>query len=135
MGRRTATSASKLPPLSRRERQILDVLYRRGEGTVAEVRDELADPPSYSGVRALLRILETKGHVVHAEDGPRFVFRPAVSRDRARESALHHMVRTFFDGSKAGAVAALLDLDSDQLSEDDLERLRTMVEKARKEGR
>src|SRR5438128_478613 len=98
--------------LSRRERQIMDVIYRRGRATAAEVLEELPDPPSYSAVRALLRLLEEKGHVKHEQDGPRYVFTPTVTRERARRSALKHVVRTFFDGSATDAVAALLDGDS-----------------------
>ena len=120
-------------PLSRRERQIMDILYARGQATAAEVTSALADPPSYSAVRALLRILEQKGHIRHQQDGPRYVFLPTVSRDRARRSALRNLVRTFFDGSSAQAAAALI--DQSQLSDDDFERLAQAIEKARKEGR
>ncbi|HEY9230230.1 MAG TPA: BlaI/MecI/CopY family transcriptional regulator, partial [Gemmatimonadaceae bacterium] len=95
--------------LSRRERQIMDVIYRRGRATAAEVLQDIPDPPSYSAVRALLRLLEEKGHVHHEQDGPRYVYAPTVNRDRARRSALKHVVRTFFDGSATDAVAALLD--------------------------
>ena len=100
--------------LSRRERQIMDSIYRRGRATAAEVLEDLPDPPSYSAVRALLRLLEEKGHVRHEQDGPRYVFLPTVTRDRARKSALKHVVRTFFDGSPTDAVAALLDGDRDR---------------------
>ena len=95
------------PPdqLSRREWQIVDVIYARGQATAAEVTAALPDPPSYSAVRALLRILEHKGHLRHQEDGPRYVFLPTVSRDRARRSALRTLVKTFFDGSPARAGA------------------------------
>ena len=120
-------------PLSRRERQIMDIIYARGQATAAEVTSALADPPSYSAVRALLRILELKGHIRHQQDGPRYVFLPTVSRDRARRSALRNLVRTFFDGSSAQAAAALI--DQSQLSDDDFERLAQAIEKARKEGR
>src|SRR6201990_326342 len=95
--------------LSRRERQIMDVIYRRGRATAAEVLDDIPDPPSYSAVRAMLRLLEEKGHVLHEQAGPRYVFLPTVNRDRARKSALKHVVKTFFDGSATDAVAALLD--------------------------
>lgn len=121
--------------LSRRERQILDLLYELKQATAAEVRAGLPDPPSYSAVRAVLRILEQKGHVEHEQDGPRYVFRPRVARELARESALRHLVRTFFDGSASGAVAALLDLEGGELSESELDRLRERVDKAREEGR
>lgn len=120
--------------LSRRERQIMDVIYRRGRATAAEVLDDIPDPPSYSAVRAMLRLLEEKGHVRHEQDGPRYVFLPTVNRDRARKSALKHVVRTFFDGSATDAVAALLEADA-KLSDTELDRLSAMIENARKEGR
>ena|SRR5690242_6660219 len=120
--------------LSRRERQIMDVIYRRGRATAAEVLDDLPDPPSYSAVRAMLRLLEEKGHVRHEQEGPRYVFLPIVARDRARQSALTHVVRTFFDGSATEAVAALLN-DGAKLSHDELDRLAAMIDKAREEGR
>ena len=119
--------------LSRRERQIMDVIYARGQATAAEVTAALPDPPSYSAVRALLRILEQKGHLRHEEDGPRYVFLPTVSRDRARKSALRNLVRTFFDDSPAQAAAALI--DQADLSDADVARLAAMIEKARTEGR
>ena len=119
--------------LSRRERQIMDIIYARGQATAAEVTAALADPPSYSAVRALLRILEQKGHLRHQEDGPRYVFLPTVPRERARRSALRNLVRTFFDGSSAQAAAALI--DQSQLSEEDFARLTALIEKARKDGR
>jgi predicted transcriptional regulator len=123
------------PPdqLSRRERQIMDVIYARGQATAAEVTAALPDPPSYSAVRALLRILEQKGHLRHQEDGPRYVFLPTVSRDRARRSALRNLVKTFFDGSPAQAAAALI--DQAELSDDDMARLTDLIQRARKEGR
>ena len=120
--------------LSRRERQIMDVIYRRGRATAAEVLEGLPDPPSYSAVRALLRLLEEKGHVQHEQDGPRYVYAPTVARDRARRSALKHVVRTFFDGSASEAMAALLDGET-RLDDAELDRLSAMIEQARKEGR
>jgi BlaI family penicillinase repressor len=111
----------------------MDVIYARGQATAAEVVAALPDPPSYSAVRALLRILEQKGHLRHQEDGPRYVFVPTVSRDRARKSALRNLVRTFFDGSPAQAAAALI--DQADLTEDDAARLAEMIERVRKEGR
>jgi|SRR5262245_40157477 predicted transcriptional regulator len=120
--------------LSRRERQIMDVIYRRGRATAAEVLEDLPDPPSYSAVRALLRLLEEKGHVQHEQDGPRYVYAPTVARDRARRSALKHVVRTFFDGSASEAMAALLDGET-RLDDAELDRLSAMIEQARKEGR
>jgi predicted transcriptional regulator len=119
--------------LSRRERQIMDIVYARGQATAAEVIAAMPDPPSYSAVRALLRILEQKGHLRHQQDGPRYVFLPTVSRDRARRSALRNLVRTFFDGSPAQAAAALI--DQSQLSDEDFQRLAASIDKARKEGR
>jgi predicted transcriptional regulator len=121
--------------LSRRERQIMDIIYRRGRATAAEVLADLPDPPSYSAVRALLRVLEEKGHLRHEQDGPRYLFLPTVGRDRARRSALKQLVRTFFDGSAEEAAAALLDMSRDRLAPDELDRLSTLIEKARKEGR
>src|SRR6266478_4779120 len=109
--------------LSRRERQILDVLYRAGRATAAEVRQAMPRAPSYSAVRTLLRILEDKGHVRHEEDGKRYVYRPAVGRHRAKRSALRHMLNTFFEGSTTKAVLALLHEDSKQLSAEDWDRL------------
>lgn len=121
--------------LSRRERQIMDVIYRLGNATAQDVRDHLPDPPSYSAVRALLRVLEDKGHVKHREDGARYVYVPVVSRERARTSALQQVLRTFFDGSVAQAAAALLDLKDANLSDDELDRLGSLIERARTEDR
>lgn len=121
--------------LSRREREIMDVIYRAGRASAAEVLDQLADPPSYSAVRALLRVLEEKGHLRHEEDGPRYVFMPTVPRERARASALRQVLHTFFDGSTEQAVAALLDLSSTKLSDAELDRLSKLIVDAKKEGR
>ena len=121
--------------LSRRERQIMDVIYRRGRATAADVMQELPDPPSYSAVRALLRVLEAKGHVKHESHGSRYVFLPTVPREKARRSALKQLVQTFFDGSAEQAVAALLDLSASKLSDDELNRLSKLIDQARKEGR
>jgi BlaI family transcriptional regulator, penicillinase repressor len=120
--------------LSRRERQIMDILYRLGSGTAAEVQQNLQEAPSYSAVRALLRILEEKGHLKHAYDGPRYVYAPVVSRPVAQKSALKQMVKTFFDGSTSNAVAALLDMSGSDLSETELNRLAKMVDQAKREG-
>ncbi|HJQ19949.1 MAG TPA: BlaI/MecI/CopY family transcriptional regulator [Gemmatimonadaceae bacterium] len=120
--------------LSRRERQIMDVVYRHEKVTAQEVLAELPDPPSYSAVRAMLRLLEEKGHVKHEQDGPRYVYMPTVNRDKARRSALRHLVRTFFDGSTEDAVAALLQSDGG-ISDPELERLSQLIDAARKEGR
>lgn len=123
------------PPLSRREREILDILYGAEGLTAAEVRERLADPPSNSAVRALLRILEEKGHVRHEERGPRYVFSPVVSRVKASRSALTSILDTFFGGSTEDAVAALLDVSRDRLDAAELERIAGLIEQARKEGR
>ena len=121
--------------LSARERQIMDAVYRLGEVTVADVLNAIPDPPSYSAVRAHLRILEDKGHLAHREDGRRYVYLPTVPRDRARESALERVLDTFFAGSPTRAVAALLDMESERLTDDDLEELAALVEHALREGR
>lgn len=121
--------------LSRRERQIMDIIYELNEATAAQVLERLPNPPSYSAVRALLRVLEEKGHLSHKQDGPRYVFIPTLPRDEARENALKHLVNTFFDGSTEKVVAALLDISDDKLSEDDYQRLSRLIENARKEGR
>jgi predicted transcriptional regulator len=121
--------------LSRRERQIMDVLYAQGQATAAEVLQRLPDPPSYSAVRAMLRILEEKGHVEHDHDGPRYVFRPIVERETARRGALEHLIRTFFDGSPGSAAAALLESADGRLEESDLQRLSDLIAKTRRDGR
>ncbi len=121
--------------LSRRERQIMDLLYQRGCLTAAEVQERLPDAPSYSAVRALLRVLEQKGHVRHQEEGLRYVYLPTLTRGKAQRSALRHLVETFFDGSRGQAVAALLDASAGDLSGEELERIAGLVEKARQEGR
>ena len=120
--------------LSRRERQIVDILYAQGRATAAEVQSLLPDPPSYSAVRAMLRILEEKGHVRHEQDGPRYVYLPTVARENAKRSAMRHMLQTFFDGSTAQAISALLDDSSAKLSDAELDRLARMIEDARRTG-
>jgi BlaI family penicillinase repressor len=120
--------------LSRRERQIMDLLFQRGRATAAEVQRGLPDPPSYSAVRAMLRILEEKGHVRHEQEGPRYVYVARVDRDKARHSALRHLVQTFFDGSAEQAVAALIDDGAGRLADEELARMGRMIAKARKEG-
>ena len=120
--------------LSRRERQIMDILFRRGRATAAEVMEELPGDPSYSTVRTQLRVLEEKGHVCHEEDGLRYVYLPAIARHTARKSALRHLLDTFFDGSAEKAVAALLGGEGSRLSEDELNRIAGLVAKARKDS-
>jgi len=121
--------------LSRRERQIMDIIYQLGQATAAEVLENLPDPPSYSAVRAMLKILEDKGHLRHKQQGPRYVFLPKVSRDKAKRSAVQHLLQTFFDGSAASAVATLLDVSRSDLSNADLDRLNSLISQAKKEGR
>ena len=121
--------------LSRRERQCLDVLYQKGEATVADVMAALQDPPSYSAVRATLNVLLEKGHATHKQDGPRYVYLPAVPADAARNAAVQHLVTTFFGGDTEQAVAALLDFSDLTTSRDTLERLAKKGQSARKEGR
>ena len=120
--------------LSRRERQILDILYAQGRATAAEVQAALPDPPSYSAVRAMLRILEEKGHIRHEVDGPRYVYAPTIARDRAKRTALRHVLQTFFDGSAAQAISALLDESDTRLSDRDLDRLAKLIDAARRPG-
>jgi predicted transcriptional regulator len=122
------------PSLTRRERQILDILYRRGRATAAEVMEDLSGDPSYSTVRTQLRVLEDKGHVRHDDDGQRYVYAPAVPRNAARKSALKHLVETFFDGSAEQVVAAVLGGEASRLSDDDLKRIAELVSRARKDG-
>jgi predicted transcriptional regulator len=124
-----------LDRLSRRERQIMELIYAAGQATATEVLERLPDPPSYSTVRALLRILETKGHLRHVVDGTRYVFLPTVAPERARRSAMQSLLHTFFEGSPEKAVAALLDVSRSELSEEDLDRISRLIENAREEGR
>lgn len=127
--------SSPTPQLSRRERQIMDILYRDGKATAAEVRSSLPEPPSYSAVRAMLRILEDKGHIRHEEDGPRYVYMPIVTRDKAKRSALRHVLNTFFDGSASQVLAALFEMSPRDLDEKELARLRRLIDAAKnKEG-
>jgi predicted transcriptional regulator len=127
---KTSTHAS----LTRRERQIMDVLYRRGRATAAEVMAELTGEPNYSTVRTQLRVLEDKGHVRHEEEGGRYVYAPAVPRHAARKSALKHLVETFFDGSAEQVVAAVLGGEASRLSDEELDRVSALIDKARKDG-
>ena len=124
-----------LTNLSRRERQIMDVIYREGQATATEVLAAIPDPPGYSAVRAMLRVLENKGHLRHVPDGTRYVYRPTLARERAGKPALENVLETFFDGSTEKAVAALLDLSRSELSSQDLDRLSELIEQARTEGR
>jgi predicted transcriptional regulator len=113
----------------------MDVIYELKEATVLQVLERLPDPPGYSAVRALIRVLERKGHLTHRRDGPRYVYSPLVAKEKARRNALRHVIRTFFDGSTESVMAALLDISEKNLSEDDYVRLRELIDKARREGR
>ena len=119
--------------LTRRERQIVDILYRRGRATAGEVMADLSGEPNYSTVRTQLRVLEEKGHVRHESDGLRYVYVPTLARHTARKAALRHLVDTFFDGSAAGAVTALLGRDAGRLSDDELDRIETLLKSARED--
>ena len=123
-----------LAKLSRRERQIMDIIFRRGSATAAEVRAELPDAPSYSAVRSALRLLVQRDQLRYEEDGPRYVYRPTIPREQASRSALRHLVRTFFNGSRAQAAAAILEMSDTRLSEPDLKRLTRLVKEARLQG-
>jgi predicted transcriptional regulator len=129
------TGSSFQAALTRRERSIMDVLYRLGRATVGEVLAEMPGEPSYSTVRTQLRVLETKGHVRHEEEGLRFVYMPVVPRYAVRKSALRHLVETFFDGSTEQVVQALLGGEGARLSEDELKRIADLVARARREGK
>lgn len=121
--------------LSRRERQIMDVVYGLGRATATDVLAGMPDPPSYSAVRAMLRVLETKGHLRHVLEGKSYVWVPTLGRSRASRSALQNMLKTFFDGSAEKAVAALLDISRTEMTDDELQRLSRLIEEARQEGR
>ncbi len=121
-------------PLTRREREIMDVVYRLGRASAQDVLDNLADPPSYSAVRALLRLLEERGHVKHTQDGTRYLYAPAVPRGAARKKALEHLISTFFEGSVEQTLFALVESSKDKLSREELDRLAEVVERARKRG-
>jgi BlaI family penicillinase repressor len=126
---------SALAGLSRRERQIMDILFQRGKASAAEVREAMADAPSYSAVRAMLRILEEKGHLKHHEEGLKYVYAPTVGRDKAKRSAVKHLLDTFFNGSPEQIMAALLDVSSTRLTREELDRMSAMIEKAKNEGK
>jgi BlaI family transcriptional regulator, penicillinase repressor len=122
------------PKLSRRERQMMDILYQRSRATAAEIHERMADPPSYSAVRAKLKVLEDKGHIRHEVQATRYIYTPVVARDRAKESALRHLLSTFFDNSAEQAVTALLELKPGGLSRDKLDKLSALIDQAKKEG-
>ncbi len=126
---------SGLAQLSRRERQIMEILYERGKASAAEVRQAMPDAPGYSAVRALLRVLEQKGHVRHEEQGLKYVYLPVVARNKASRSAVKQLMDTFFAGSPEQIVAALLDVSSARLTREELDRMAAMIEQAKKEGK
>ncbi len=121
--------------LSRRERQIMDILYQRGRASAGEIHEALPDAPTYSAVRAKLRVLEEKGHIRHEEESLRYVYVPTMPRETARKSALRHLVSTFFEGSAEAAIAALVDLSAAELRSDDLERIQGIIDQAKKESK
>ncbi len=124
-----------LSRLSRREREIMDVLFQMGRASAAEVHERIPSPPSYSAVRATMRILEEKGLLKHDYDGKRYIYRPVLAPNQARRTAVDHLLDTFFAGSAAGAVMALLETPGRELSEDELDRMAALIDRARKEGR
>ena len=126
---------SKMRSLSRREREMMDIIFRAGKATAGEVMEGMTDRPSYSAVRATLRILEQKGLVRHEDDGTRYVYGPTLNRDKAGQSALDHLMATFFDGSVANVVATLIEGAGEELSRDDLDHIARLIKNARKEGR
>src|SRR5437763_351496 len=121
--------------LSRRERQIMDILYKRGKASASDVREAMDNAPSYSAVRAMLRVLEEKGHVRHQAEGLKYVYLPTVTRDKAKRTAVKHVLETFFNGSPEQIVAALLDVTSTRLTREELDRMSQMIEQAKKEGK
>ena len=121
--------------LSRREREMMNIIFRSGKATATEVLEAMAEPPSYSAVRATLRVLEQKGHLRHQHDGTRYVYTPTVNREKARNSALDQLLSTFFEGSAANVVATLLEKSRDEMTPDELDRLSQLIADARKEGR
>ena len=126
---------SALAGLSRRERQIMEILYQRGKASASEVREAMEDAPGYSAVRAMLRVLEEKGHVKHQAEGLKYVYVPVVAREKAKRSAVRHVLDTFFGGSPEQIVAALLDVSAARLTNDELDRMAELIEKAKREGK
>jgi predicted transcriptional regulator len=124
-----------LAGLSRRERQIMEILYQRGKASASEVRESMGDAPGYSAVRAMLRVLEEKGHIKHQAEGLKYVYLPIVTRDKAKRTAVKHLLDTFFGDSPEQVVAALLDVSSKRLTREELDRMAGMIEKARREGK
>jgi BlaI family transcriptional regulator, penicillinase repressor len=131
----SSTTTMTLTGLSRRERQVMEILYQKGKTSASGIREAMEDPPTYSAVRALLRVLEQKGHIEHVNEGLKYVYTPVINRDKAKRSAVKHLVDTFFRDAPEQVVAALLDVSSKRLSRKELDRMADMIEKARKEGR
>jgi predicted transcriptional regulator len=127
-------SEHELAGLGRRERQIMDIVYRRGRANAAEVLEDLPNPPTYTAVRGMLRLLESKGYLRHEQDGPRYVYFPTADTDRVSKSAVKHLVRTFFDNSASSAVAAMVGMYEKRWSDEDFDRIAKMIEKARAKG-
>ena len=121
--------------LSRREREMMNIIFRSGKATATEVLEAMAEPPSYSAVRATLRVLEQKGHLRHQHDGTRYVYTPTVNREKARNSALDQLLATFFEGSAANVVATLIEKSKDEMTPEELDRLSQLIADARREGR
>ena len=124
-----------LAGLSRRERQIMEILYQRGKASASDVRESMGDAPGYSAVRAMLRVLEEKGHIKHQAEGLKYVYLPIVTRDKAKRTAVKHLLDTFFGDSPEQVVAALLDVSSKRLTHEELDRMAEMIEKAKTEGK
>ena len=127
-------TAHETDKLGSRERQIMDIIYRRGRATAAEVHNDLPDPPTNSAVRGMLRLLEEKGHLRHESDGPRYVYLPTIDPSKMSRSAVRHLVRTFFDNSASSAVAAMLGMYESRLKDSDLDRLEALIEQVRSKG-
>lgn len=125
----------RMRTLSRREREIMDVLFSAGSASAGEVHRRIPSPPSYSAVRATLRVLEQKGFLTHEHDGKRYIYRPTLNRNKAQRNAVEHLLNTFFEGSAAGAVMALLETPGADLTKEDLDRMAALIDRARKEGR
>ena len=126
---------SDLPPLSRREREVMDIFHELGDATAARIRERMKEPPTDSAVRSVLRILVEKGHLAREYDGPRLVYSPTVPAQRARRSVMRHVLRTFFGGSVEGAVATLLELEDTRLTPDERARMKALIDQASEDGR
>lgn len=121
--------------LSRREREVMDIIHALGEATASQIREKMADPPTNPAVRSILRILVKRDHLQYRQDGPRYVYYPTATGTQARRSALNHLLDTFFGGSVEGAMVALLDMDESQLSDDEKARMKALIDQARQQGR